>query len=279
MAIVTISRGSFSRGKEVAEKLAEKLSYTCTSRDILLETCEDFSIPEIRLEKALHDAPSILDRFSYGRDRYISCFRSVFLNHMKKDNVVYHGLAGHFFLSQVTHAFKVRIIANIESRVEAEVAREGISEKEARYRLKKDDEERRKWGLALYGRDTGDSNLYDMVINVDTVTLDDVVSVLADIVQKGRFDATEESQRYIEEQSMIANIHAEFVKISPKVGVTIKDGVLTLSNLDGYLIFDSEKRRETSRKIIEEHGLKEVLFSGPTAGKKDHVNTFYNLDI
>jgi len=58
MAIITISRGSYSRGKEVAEALAAKLDYECVSRDILLETCQEFSIPEIRLVKALHDAPS-----------------------------------------------------------------------------------------------------------------------------------------------------------------------------------------------------------------------------
>ena len=78
MAIVTISRGSYSRGKEVAEALADKLGYECVSRDILLETCEEFSIPETRLVKALHDAPSILDRFSHGRERYISYFRAAF---------------------------------------------------------------------------------------------------------------------------------------------------------------------------------------------------------
>jgi hypothetical protein len=46
MSIVTISRGSYSRGKEVAEKVAQKLGYECISRDILLETSEQFNIPE-----------------------------------------------------------------------------------------------------------------------------------------------------------------------------------------------------------------------------------------
>jgi len=75
MAIITISRGSYSRGREVAEQLAKRLGYECISRDILLETCEEFSIPELRLEKALHDAPSLLDRFHQGRERYINCFK------------------------------------------------------------------------------------------------------------------------------------------------------------------------------------------------------------
>jgi hypothetical protein len=45
MAIITISRGSYSRGKEVAEALADKLGYGCVSRDILLEASKEFHIP------------------------------------------------------------------------------------------------------------------------------------------------------------------------------------------------------------------------------------------
>ena len=47
MTIITISRGSYSRGREVAEKLAERLNFDCISRDILIEASEHFNIPEI----------------------------------------------------------------------------------------------------------------------------------------------------------------------------------------------------------------------------------------
>lgn len=279
MAIVTISRGSFSRGKEVAEKLAERLQYKCISRDILIDACEEFSIPELKLKKALHDAPSILDRFQYGRDRYIACFKAVFLNQMKEDNIVYHGLAGHFFLENVAHAFKVRIIADMETRIRAEMNTETISEAEARFRLNKDDSERRKWGLALYGRDTWDSSLYDMVLNIDTMTIDDVVEILAGVIQKGRFASTKESTEQLEEMSLIAGIQAELVNTAPKISANLSSGILTLTNLDGYLTSDSERRRETAEKFKKDYGIDDVVFAGPIYEKKGHVNTFYNLDI
>lgn len=279
MAIVTISRGSFSRGKEVAERLAERLQYKCVSRDILLEACEEFSIPELRLEKALHDAPSILDRFKNGKARYLAYFKAVFLNHMKQDNVVYHGLAGHFFLDDIAHTFKVRINANMESRISAEMTSGAVSEAEARFRLNKDDAERRKWSLALYGRDTWDSSLYDMVLNIDTMTIDDVVDILAGVIEKGRFDTTQESLSRLQERSTLAGIQAELVRTAPKIDASLSDGILTLANLDGYLTSDSERRRETSLKIKEDYGVRDVVFSGPSYEKKGHVNTFYNLDI
>ncbi len=280
MAIITISRGSYSRGKEVAEALAQRLGYSCVSRDILLETCEEFSIPEIKLVKALHDAPSVLERFSHGKERYMSYFRAAFLNHMAKDNVVYHGLAGHFFLQDISHVLKARIIANMEDRVREEMKREDCSAEEARYLLKKDDAERQKWSLSLYGKDTLNCSLYDMVLHIDTLSVVDVVDVLAGLVEKGRFKATPASVALLETKALLANIHAKIVNISPQATVDIStDRVVTLGNLHGALKHDADLRRKTTAKLIDAYDLKDVVFAKPVQAKKDHVNTFYNLDI
>ena len=279
MAIITISRGSYSRGKEVAEALAKRLGYQCVSRDILLETCEEFSIPEIKLVKALHDAPSILERFSHGKERYISYFRAAFLSHMVQDNVVYHGLAGHFFLQDIAHVFKVRIIAKMDDRVKEEMKRENCSEEEARYMLKKDDAERNKWGLALYGKDTYNCNLYDMVMHIDSMTVEDVIDILAGMVEKGRFKATPESLQLLQKKALVANIHAKIVNFSPRATVEVQDGVATLDNLNGGLKNDGDLRRKTAARLIETYGLKDVVFVKPVKAKKDHVNPFYNLDV
>ena len=46
MSIITISRGSYSRGVEIAEKIAKRLGYECISREVLLEASKEFNIPE-----------------------------------------------------------------------------------------------------------------------------------------------------------------------------------------------------------------------------------------
>lgn len=279
MAIVTISRGSYSRGKEVAEALAEKLGYECVSRDILLETCEEFSIPETRLVKALHDAPSILDRFTHGRERYISYFRAAFLNHMVSDNIVYHGLSGHFFLQGIQHVVKSRIIANMEDRIKEEMKRENCSAEEARYLLKKDDDERRKWGMSLYGKDTWNCSLYDLVLNIDILEVDKVVEILQGVVEDGRFNATPESTELLKKNALLASIHAKIVNDAPRATVDIKDGVVTLGNLEGRLQNDQNHREKTAKRFIEIFEIEDVVFAEATKSKKDHINPFYNLDF
>jgi len=197
MAIITISRGSYHRGREVAEKVAQKLGYEVLSRDILLEASEEFNIPEIKLIRAIRDAPSILDRVTRQKEKYVAYIRAALLKHVQKDNVVYHGLFGHFFLQDVPHVLKVRIVADLEIRVADEVKREGISESKAREIIMKDDKERRKWALHLYGADWWDATLYDLVIHLKTITVDDAVDLLYHVVQLPGFQTTPESQEAI----------------------------------------------------------------------------------
>jgi cytidylate kinase len=198
MAIVTISRGSYYRGKEVAEKLAQKLGYQCISREILLEASEEYNIPEIKLIRAIQDAPSILERFTRQKEKYIAFIRAALLKHVQKDNVVYHGLFGHFFLQDIPHVLKVRIVGNLEARVADEVKREGISADKAREIILRDDGERRKWALYLYGADFWDATLYDLVIHLKTITVDDAVSLICHVLELPGFQTTAQSQEAID---------------------------------------------------------------------------------
>lgn len=228
MSIITISRGSYRLGKEVAEKVAQKLRFECISRDVLIEALNQFHIPEIKLVRKIHDATSILERFSYGKERYIANIRAALLKHLKKDNVVYHGLAGHFFVKGISHVFKVRIIAGMETRVKEEMKRENISAKEARYILKKDDEERRKWSLYLYGIDTWNPSLYDMVLNIDAISVDDAVDIISNTIKLPCFQTTSEGQRQVENLALAAQVQATMFEF-PTANVSAKDGSVLVS--------------------------------------------------
>ncbi|HMK36339.1 MAG TPA: cytidylate kinase-like family protein [Desulfomonilaceae bacterium] len=224
MSIITISRGSYSKGKEVAERVAKRLGYSCISRDILVETSEHFNIPEMKLVRALHDAPSILDRFTYGKERYLAYIESTLFEYARKDNVVYHGLAGHFILGGVKHLLRIRILANIEDRVALEVEREKISSDEALHLLKKDDHERRQWSLKLFGLDTWDPSLYDLVIHIHKITVADAVDIICQTVEREQFKTTPEAQKAIEDLALAARVRAALVSVVPNVGVSAVDG-------------------------------------------------------
>jgi cytidylate kinase len=226
MCIITISRGSFSHGSEVAEKVAKELGYQCVSREILLEASEQFHIPEIKLARAIHDPFSVFNRFTYGKERYIAYIRAALLKCVQKDNVVYHGLAGHFFLQEIPHVLKVRVIADLEDRVKEEMKREGISAEEARYILEKDDDERRKWGLQLYGHDTQDCSLYDLVVHIKRKKVDDAAALILYAARMSCFQTTPESQKIIDDLALSAEVKAVLVNEFPTSTVNAKDGAV-----------------------------------------------------
>lgn len=257
MSIISISRGSYSKGKEIAEALAEKLGYECISRDFLLDASEDFNIPEVKLVRALHDSPSVLERFTHGKERYIAFIRSALLEHLKRDNVVYHGLAGHFFLQGISHIFKVRIIANVENRIREEMRRENISEQKARHILQKDDDERRKWALYLYGIDTWDPKLYDMVLHVDTLAIDDIVDILLHAIERPCFKATEESRQAMQDLWLAAKAEALLVDKFPTVKVVSKNGLVHVT-VKSLLSKKTKISQEVNSVLSNIEGFKEV---------------------
>jgi cytidylate kinase len=225
MAIITISKGSYSKGQEVAEKVAERLNYQSVSREVILEASEDFNIPELKLTRALHDAPSIFERFTFSRERYLAYISSEILKHFQQDNVVYHGLAGHFFVRHIAHVLKVRIIADFEARVKMEMERESVSREQAAARLEKDDHERREWSRKLYGVDTRDSSLYDLVIHIHKLKVDDAVDLICQTAARAQFKATPESQRALDDLTLAARVRAAVVDHYPKIKVVADGGV------------------------------------------------------
>ena len=229
MAIITISRGSFSKGKEVAEKVAQRLDYRTVSREVILEASNDFHISQQRLDQAIHDAPSIFERFTYEKHKYIAFVTSEILSHLEQDNIVYHGLAGQFFAPSISHLLKVRVSANFEDRVAALMEKNNLTQDQAIDYLEKDDHDRKSWSYQLYGVDTSDSNLYDLVVHIDKLTIDNAVDIICDAAQQPQFKATEQSQKAIENLALAAKIRTALIDEYPTCTVSGEAGTFEVA--------------------------------------------------
>jgi cytidylate kinase len=193
MSIITISRGSYSHGTQIADKLAEELGYECISREILLEASKEFNVPETTLMLAVRDGPSILDRITHRKETYISFVRTALLKHVQKDNVVYHGFAGHILLQKIPGVLKVRINAHMEDRIQSVMRRHKSTAEEARRMIHDIDESRRKWSLYFYGADPSDGSLYDMVLHTRAMSVQDAVDTIVRAVKLPAFQVTPET--------------------------------------------------------------------------------------
>ena len=144
MAIITITRGVQSGGRELAHRLADQLEYRCMSREVITE-----NVPENTTSWKMIFTKNWLRHLVYGNDlsqqhrRYLIYIQCSLIEFAKHDNIVYHGYAGQLFLKDVQHALKIRLDAPMETRIQAEMKEYGKDRKSAKEYIEKKDEERK----------------------------------------------------------------------------------------------------------------------------------------
>ncbi len=227
MAIITISRGSFSYGKELAETVAARLGYECISREVLIEASQLFNISEKKLIKSLHNAPGILKRIAQGKERYLSYIRAALLARVKEDNVVYHGHAGHLLLAEIPQVIKVRVTADLADRVALLQQRRNISKDEALTVIKSKDKQRAQWTQYLYKMDLNDSLLYDIVIKIGRLTVRDACDIICTAAQSDAYKTTRESNKAINDLAIISHIKAALREVC-EADVSSTDGFVQI---------------------------------------------------
>jgi cytidylate kinase len=258
MSVIIISRGAHHKGEEIAEKTAQKLGYSCVSRDILLEASQKYNVPEIKLKKSMERAPGFLERLGFEKQKYISYVQSALLKRLKEDNIVYHGLAGHFFIKDISHVLSVRIIVDIKDRVSYCMKSENVSEPKAYDMLKKLDEERKKWGQYLYGIDISDPGLYDVVINIQKFSVDDAVDIICNAIALEKFRTTPETQQAMEDLALAVEVKAVLMDKVPPKEVAAQNGVVKVTIQASSILQETEFSRCVEELCKTVEGIKQI---------------------
>jgi cytidylate kinase len=227
MAIITISRGCSSHGQEIAEKVAAKLGYECVSREILIEASHFFHVPEMKLLKSLHNAPSILERITHGEEIYLAYVQAALLEHAKKDSLVYHGHAGHLLMPEISHVLKVRVMAEFNQRIEFLQQKQKLSRDAAVAFIKKEDHERAQWTRYLYKIDIEDPRIYDIVLNVGRLTVPDACDIICAAAQLDTYRSTPASKKAVADLALSSHVKATLRGIC-RAEVSADDGVINI---------------------------------------------------
>jgi len=209
MAIITISRGSASGGLMLAEGLARKLGYKVVTREEIIRRAARRGVSEDALEKALLEPPGFWDRVRQERRRYLIFFQEALCEQARNDDMIYVGNAGHMLLQGISNLLCVRLIAPLEFRVRVLVEREHMSREEAMAYVEKVDRQRRDWTRLLYGVDWLDPSLYDLIINLQSMTVETAVEVVASAACRPEYAAGAESRKAMADLLLASKVRAE----------------------------------------------------------------------
>ena len=232
MAIITISRGTFSGGSALAERVAKRLGYPCVSREMILEeTAFRSHVAPDEVASAIEKRPSFWQRMMGQRTTYLTLFRAALCEHARDGRLVYHGHIGHLLLPGIAHVLRVRVTADMERRIQAAMMQFATREA-ALAHIERVDRERREWSRFLFGVDWDDPLLYDIVVNVGRLSLDGACNALIQLADSAEFRATPESARALQDlilQSRVAAALSLDERTSDaEVTVTAADGRVTI---------------------------------------------------
>ncbi len=208
MAIITVSRGTFSGGKALAERLSTRLGYRCIDRDMLVRKAATRRVSEHDLRAALELPPEFPGTFNHKRYIYLALIQAALAAEVRTGAAVYHGLAGHLLLKGVPGLLRLRIIAPMEYRVGMAQKQLNLSRSEAIAHIGATDRDRRRWTQFLYGLDWGEPSLYDFIINLERVTLEQACHAVASLVDCGGFELTPDSQAAMEDLALASRVRA-----------------------------------------------------------------------
>lgn len=259
MPIITVSRGTFSGGRAIAECLAERLGYPCASREMILEAAAQYGVPVTRLKEAMEKPPSFWQRLAGERTGYIDYFRAALCERASKGELVYHGYVGHMLLTGISHVIRVRVIAGWEFRIEAAGRERRLGRKEAIDYITKVDTERARWMQFMYGVNWYDASLYDVVLNLEHMSLESACEVLTRVAQLPDFQPTAASMRAVEDLALSSRVRAALSMDARtrtnEVQVAAKDGVVTITGSAWF-----QQQVEVVRSVAGQvAGVKEVL--------------------
>jgi cytidylate kinase len=209
MSVITISRGSFSGGKMLAECLGSSLGFRCLDRETVAERAAASGISQEELLDALLKPPSFLERFKHKRYQYLALFQAALAEEVKTGKVIYHGNAGHLLLKGASPVLKVRVIAPLEKRLLMLQDRLKMGRSEAMAYIQKVDHDRRNWTRFLYGVNWEDPALYDLVINLDVLNIDEACEIVSTAVRQQKcFTFEGECQREMEDLAIGSRVRA-----------------------------------------------------------------------
>lgn len=209
MAILTVSRQLGSGGTEIGRKVAEEAGYGYIDREQILEALRKAGPKWEEWAKELDEhCPTVWERFDWSFRGFTSLVQGEILASAARGNVVIMGRGANFLLEGIRCAYRVRIAAPLDFRIDRVVDRDHIDRGTARWLVTKADAERSCFIQSVYGRQPDDPAGYDAVIEMTGQTIDDIVRALKETLTALDQYNTAEARQALQMRAAAARVKA-----------------------------------------------------------------------
>ena len=195
--VITVGRQYGSGGREIGTMLAEKLGFAYYDDLLLKEAAKESGLCE-ELFRSFDERPKsflysvAMDPYSFSMNHvtpkgsieqqiYLATYDTI-KKLAEKGSCVLIGRCADYALKDRDDVINLFITAPLENRIARVARRNGISEDEARERIKKTDKSRASYYNYYSSKDWGDAKSYDLCIDSSLLGIEGTVELLEKLI-------------------------------------------------------------------------------------------------
>lgn len=173
MAIITLTRQSGSFGDEIGMLIARRLGYTFFDKKEIEKRIIAKGLPKEDFLKFDERKPSLLDRFTKNRDKYLNFLSMVILEIAREGNCVIMGRGAFLFLRDVPNHITLRFVSTEKERLEHIKAITGVTIDKVALKILSDSDKRQSaFYKSCFKYDLTDHSMIQATINTALVPPD-----------------------------------------------------------------------------------------------------------
>lgn len=235
-AILTVSREFGSGGGEIGRAVARSLGYAYIDKDTVFADIGKDGAKWEEWAKGLDEhRPTVWEKFDWSFRGFSSLMQWHILEHARQGGVVIMGRGGNFLLKNIPHAYRIRVTAPWEVRIERIMQREDVGQATAGWLCDKTDRERAGFLHAIYGKPWDDPAEYDQVFRMADLSVDSAVDVVLSSLGDRERLATDEAREAVALLASAAKVRAGIATnpafFIPVLDVVVDGGELVLKGV------------------------------------------------
>jgi len=214
MKWITVSRKMGTHGSEIAKRVASELGYRLYDTQAINDKAQELGILG-SVEEIDEKTPSRFQRiFSPRPMEDLERLYSVIYELAKQGDAVFLGRGSHLLLRDFPCALHVRVTASPETRIRT-LLEQGLSREAAARAIKRNDDERNAFVQFAFGVDWEDPARYDLVLNMDKLSVQLAVSTVLHVVRAPEItDASTEAIRTLGMMALASRAEAALSEAS-----------------------------------------------------------------
>lgn len=213
MAIITVSREIGAGALPISQQAAEELGYTLVDGQAIRDAAEHYGLTAEDVELADEKPPAYLDTLDSKLLLTHHQIELIVLDMARKGNVIIHGRAGRDVLQNMDQAFRVRVVAPFDERVERLAEEEWLDPEVAHGLVRRSDLQRAGFMKYYFDRDWADPITYDLVINTSRMDTESAARMIVEGVRDPRFICDEGGlERTFDQQILRKKIQIDYLQ-------------------------------------------------------------------